>query len=134
MKRYFTYFALVAMLLSLCALPCQAGRYVEDSLKVDGHMRQFVMYLPDDLQPNAPLVVVLHGYGAGIWRENVMIGPADRHGAPETDGLRYLGIEGIENIHPHLLHHRLQVVFCMWKIFIVHTYSFRQYYLLQNSS
>ena len=80
MKRYFTYFALVAMLLSLCALPCQAGRYVEDSLKVDGHMRQFVMYLPDDLQPNAPLVVVLHGYGAGIWRENVMIGPADRHG------------------------------------------------------
>ena len=43
-------------------------------------MRQFVMYLPDGLRPDAPLVVVLHGYGAGIWRENIMIGPADRHG------------------------------------------------------
>ncbi len=79
MKRnIFTLF--VAMLLSLCVLPCQAGRYVEDSIKVDGYMRQFVMYLPDGLKPDAPMVVLLHGYGAGIRRDNIMIAPADRHG------------------------------------------------------
>ena len=73
-------FAFVALIFSLFALPCHAGRYVEDSIKVDGHMRQFVMYLPDGLQPDAPLVVILHGYGAGIRRDNIMIAPADRHG------------------------------------------------------
>ena len=70
----------VTLLLSLCVLPCQAGRYVEDSIKVDGYMRQFVMYLPDGLKPDAPMVVLLHGYGAGIRRDNIMIAPADRHG------------------------------------------------------
>jgi polyhydroxybutyrate depolymerase len=43
-------------------------------------MRQFVMYLPDGLMPDAPMVVLLHGYGAGIRRDNIMIAPADRHG------------------------------------------------------
>jgi polyhydroxybutyrate depolymerase len=71
---------LLALLLSLLPFSGHAGRYVEDSLKVDGHMRQLVMYLPDGLPPDAPLVFVLHGYGAGIRRENIMIGPADRHG------------------------------------------------------
>jgi polyhydroxybutyrate depolymerase len=66
--------------LLLCALPCHAGHFVEDSIKVDGYMRPFAMYLPDGLKNDAPLVVVLHGYGAGIWRENPMIGAADRHG------------------------------------------------------
>lgn len=79
MKRsFFTLF--VTLLLSLSVLPCQAGRYVEDSIKVDGYMRQFVMYLPDGLKPDAPMVVLLHGYGAGIRRDNIMIAPADRHG------------------------------------------------------
>ena len=79
MKRnIFTLF--VTLQLSLCVLPCQAGRYVEDSIKVDGYMRQFVMYLPDGLKPDAPMVVLLHGYGAGIRRDNIMIAPADRHG------------------------------------------------------
>jgi len=72
--------ALALMLWILCVQFCHAGRFVDDSVKVDGHMRQFVMYLPDGIQPDAPLVFVLHGYGAGIWRENIMIGPADRHG------------------------------------------------------
>ena len=72
--------ALAALLLSLVTLPCHAGRFVEDSIKVDGYIRPFAMYLPDDLKSDAPLVVVLHGYGAGIWRENPMIGAADRHG------------------------------------------------------
>ena len=79
MKRNI-YTLFVTMLLSLCVLPCQAGRYVEDSIKVDGYMRQFVMYLPDGLKPDAPMVVLLHGYGAGIRRDNIMIAPADRHG------------------------------------------------------
>ena len=70
----------VAVLLTLGVLPCHAGRYVEDSVKVDGYQRQLVMYLPDGLQPNAPLVFILHGYGAGIWRENPMLAAADRHG------------------------------------------------------
>lgn len=71
---------LLALLLAVCYAPSQAGQYIEDSIKVDGHMRQFVMYLPNGLQPDAPLVVVLHGYGAGIRRDNIMIGPADIHG------------------------------------------------------
>ena len=71
---------LFTLLLALGCLVGHAGTYVDDSLKVDGHMRHFVMYLPDGLQPDAPLVVVLHGYGAGIRRDNVMIAPADRHG------------------------------------------------------
>lgn len=79
MKRNF-FILFVTLLLSLCVLPCQAGRYVEDSIKVDGYMRQFVMYLPDGLKPDAPMVVLLHGYGAGIRRDNIMIAPADRHG------------------------------------------------------
>lgn len=43
-------------------------------------MRHFAMYLPDDLRAQAPLVFILHGYGAGIWRENPMLAAADRHG------------------------------------------------------
>lgn len=72
--------ALLAFALALCGLTASAGQYLEDSLKVDGFMRHWVMYLPDGLQADAPLVVVLHGYGAGIRRENIMIEPADRHG------------------------------------------------------
>ena len=62
-----------------CALMCLAGQFVEDSVKVDGHMRHLVMYLPDGLPNGAPTVFVLHGYGAGIWRENPMVATADRH-------------------------------------------------------
>ena len=80
MKRPSFILAIAALLLALYASPCHAGRYIADSVKVDGYMRQFVMYLPDGLSADAPLVFVLHGYGAGIRRENIMIGPADRHG------------------------------------------------------
>ena len=72
--------ALMAIILSLFFLPCHAGRFVDDSVKVDGYMRHMAMYLPDGLQPDAPLVFILHGYGAGIWRENPMLAAADRHG------------------------------------------------------
>ena len=43
-------------------------------------MRHFAMYLPDGVKNGAPLVFILHGYGAGIWRENPMLAAADRHG------------------------------------------------------
>ena len=35
------------MVLALAVLPCQAGRFADDSVKVDGHMRHLAMYLPD---------------------------------------------------------------------------------------
>ena len=72
--------ALLVLLACWCALACMAGRFVEDSVKVDGHMRHLVMYLPDGMQKGAPVVFVLHGYSAGIWRENPMVATADRHG------------------------------------------------------
>ena len=71
--------ALAALLLPVCFLPCRAGTFVDDSVKVDGHMRHMAMYLPDGLSAGAPLVFILHGYGAGIWRENPMLAAADRH-------------------------------------------------------
>ena len=78
--KLFLKYGLIVLGLVLAALPCQAGRFVDDSVKVDGYMRHFAMYLPDGLQPDAPLVFILHGYGAGIWRENPMLAAADRHG------------------------------------------------------
>lgn len=72
--------ALLVLLACWCALVCLAGHFVEDSVKVDGLMRHLVMYLPDGMQKGAPVVFVLHGYGAGIWRENPMVATADRHG------------------------------------------------------
>ena len=59
MKRLLKY-VLTALALTLATLPCHAGRFVDDSLKVDGHMRHFAMYLPDGLQKDAPLEFILH--------------------------------------------------------------------------
>ena len=72
--------AILAVVACWCALASLAGHFVEDSLKVDGHMRRLAMYLPDGVREGAPVVFVLHGYGAGIWRENPMVATADRHG------------------------------------------------------
>ena len=36
-----------------------------DSVLVNGHMRHYRMVLPKMVQPNTPLVVLLHGYGGG---------------------------------------------------------------------
>jgi polyhydroxybutyrate depolymerase len=73
-------YIVATVVLCLCCLPCWAGRFVADSVKVDGHMRHFTMYLPDGLKNDAPLEFILHGYGAGMWRENPMLRAADRHG------------------------------------------------------
>jgi len=79
MKRYLT-ISLATLLVGLCSLPCHAGRFVADSLKVGGEMRHMDMYLPDGLQDDAPLVFMLHGYDGAIWHENPMVAAADRHG------------------------------------------------------
>jgi polyhydroxybutyrate depolymerase len=64
----------------IISFPAKGERYVEDSLKIDGVWRKFVMLLPDGLQDDAPLVFVLHGHGGRIWKENPMAAPARRHG------------------------------------------------------
>lgn len=68
---------LLLFLWGLC-ITAHAQQYVEDSIKIDGKMRQFVLYLPDGIQQDAPLVFYLHGYGGSIQRKNPMIGTADR--------------------------------------------------------
>jgi len=69
----------LATCLILC-LPILAQRFVEDSVRIDGHMRTFVMFLPANVKPQAPLVFVLHGYGGKIWRENPLVETARREG------------------------------------------------------
>ena len=57
-----------------------ARHFVDDSLRVDGHVRKFAVYLPSGLRKDAPLVFVLHGYGGGIDKANPMKHTADNHG------------------------------------------------------
>lgn len=70
--------ALIVCLLT--GLHISAQQFVEDSLRIDGHMRHFVMFLPAGLKPQAPLVFVLHGYSGKIWRENPLVETARREG------------------------------------------------------
>ena len=77
-------------LLFLLLLPCsmfnvqcsmaQAQQFVEDSLKVDGYMRRFDIFLPEGIKPDAPLVFYLHGYGGQIYHDNPMVETARREG------------------------------------------------------
>ena len=57
-----------------------AQQFVEDSLKVDGYMRRFDVFLPEGIKTDAPLVFYLHGYGGGIYRDNPMVETARREG------------------------------------------------------
>lgn len=63
--------------------------FVEDSLKVDGYMRYFRIYLPKGMKDDAPLIVGAHGYG-GHGVNNTLFHAADRHGFAvcEPHGLR----------------------------------------------
>ena len=58
----------------------QAQQFVEDSVKVDGYMRRFDIFLPEGIKPDAPLVFYLHGYGGRIYRDNPMVETASREG------------------------------------------------------
>lgn len=57
-----------------------AQQFVEDSLKVDGYMRRFDVFLPEGIKTDAPLVFYLHGYGGRIYRDNPMVETARREG------------------------------------------------------
>lgn len=70
----------VMLMCLLCCSAMSAQTFVKDSLRVDGKMRRFVTFLPEGIKEEAPLVVVLHGYGGSIWRENPMVAAAKLHG------------------------------------------------------
>lgn len=70
----------VMLMCLLCCSAMSAQTFVKDSLRVDSKMRRFVTFLPEGIKEEAPLVVVLHGYGGSIWRENPMVAAAKRHG------------------------------------------------------
>lgn len=57
-----------------------AQQFVEDSVKVDGYMRRFDLFLPEGIKADAPLVFYLHGYGGRIYRDNPMVETAKREG------------------------------------------------------
>ena len=67
-----------------CALSAStnvlAQKTVADSLVINGHMRHFKLFLPDNLPSGAPLVFALHGYGSSGPVETWMNGAALNHG------------------------------------------------------
>ncbi|MBP5393009.1 MAG: prolyl oligopeptidase family serine peptidase [Bacteroidaceae bacterium] len=75
MKRIFCLFFLLTQLTVV-----YSQQFVEDSLKVDGFMRRFDVFLPEGIKPDAPLVFYLHGYGGGIYRNNPLVETASREG------------------------------------------------------
>lgn len=68
------------LILSLLPLAHSHGQEVKDSLRVDGLWRHFTMVLPHGLQPGAPLVFVLHGYGGNGNTHTWMNAAAQHHG------------------------------------------------------
>ncbi|PTL26585.1 esterase [Prevotella sp. oral taxon 820] len=62
-----------------------------DSARINGHMRYFKMVIPQGIQADAPLVVVLHGYGSTyLKKKTYMRDAAKTHGFAlcVPDGLR----------------------------------------------
>ena len=58
---------------------CAAAEPVLDSLKIQGRMRRFWIYMPDGIEKDAPLVFVLHGYGNPGTKETWMNKAAEAH-------------------------------------------------------
>lgn len=71
---------ILALLLLPFVLAARGGELISDSVKVDGHQRTFVIYRPDGLPAEAPLVFVLHGYGGSSNPVGTVCEAADRHG------------------------------------------------------
>lgn len=84
---------LLLLVLLHLTLVAGAGTLSSDSLKVDGHQRTFVLYRPEGLPADAPLVVVLHGYGGGSHPVGTVCAAADKHGfvACFPQGMKDLG-------------------------------------------
>ena len=82
MKNKLTLFLLFALLSIInCQLSiAHAQQFVEDSVKIDGYMRRFDLFLPEGIKPDAPLVFYLHGYGGSIYRKNPMVETATHEG------------------------------------------------------
>ena len=76
MYRFFS----IVLLLLVSAVPSQAQRIIEDSLKVDGQVRRMKVILPDGIREGAPLVFVAHGYGNEGKAQTWMDGAAAKHG------------------------------------------------------
>ena len=80
MIRTIRLFAAAAALI-LPFLPAMAGKYIDVSHDINGHNRTGVLYLPDNIKENAPLVVVVHGYGGKANPKDFDIDPvADKNG------------------------------------------------------
>lgn len=82
----------ILSILLLCTVVFQGWAkegFVDDSLKVDGYMRHFRVYLPKGIKVDAPLVIAAHGYG-GHGVDHTVFRAADRHGFAvcEPYGLR----------------------------------------------
>lgn len=77
MRRY-----IVAMgLLLLSCAAASAGKYVEVSRKIGGHVRTGVLFLPTGLREGAPIVTCVHGYGGSANPGNFDLDPvAEREG------------------------------------------------------
>lgn len=63
------------------ALSARAGKYIDVSCKINGHVRTGVLYLPDNIKEQAPIVVAAHGYTGKADPKSFDIDPvADRNG------------------------------------------------------
>ena len=62
-----------------CGIFSFAAEPVLDSLKIQGQMRYFWMYMPEGIQKDAPLVFVLHGYSNPGKKETWMNKAAETH-------------------------------------------------------
>lgn len=67
-------------LLALSCLPAFGQTRESGSLKVDGKVRTWNMFLPTTLRPGAPLVMVLHGYGGSADPRPTFEFAAQKHG------------------------------------------------------
>ena len=68
------------VLLALACLPASGQKRESGSIKVDGRERTWNMYLPSNLRPGAPLVVVIHGYGGSAQPRPTFEFAAEKHG------------------------------------------------------
>ena len=68
------------LLLLLPTLSASAQRRFEDSVRLADGVRHFIMYLPEGLKKDAPLLFVTHGYGSKWKWPKSLDHAADKHG------------------------------------------------------
>ena len=71
---------ILTTVLALSFFSAFAQQRESGTLRVDGKVRTWNMYLPTTLQPGAPLVMVLHGYGGSADPRPTFEFAAERHG------------------------------------------------------